>query len=177
MFRGSVFVSMKISQGKLLRARLEILGERRRENYFLGNSVIAWGSHDPIYVQPGCRGDLYCMSAYLPASPISLRLVRGILWYEWFTILQFKELLCKSGVRFLVSTIEARVTVGLKQDIKSPFPLVSKQAGHSVITPVVDMRPNVPLNFFTFTKIFIQCWSKSQLWNWAFPPVPEIKLL
>lgn len=98
------------------------------------------------------------MSAYLPASPISLSLVRGILWYELFTILQSKDLLCKSGFRFLVSTIEARVPVAIKQDmnLNSLFPLLSKQVGHLVTTPVMDMGPNVPLDFLTFKKSFIQ---------------------
>lgn len=119
---------MKISQGKLCRAKLEFLKKTKRENYSLENSVTTQGSDDPTYVQPGSRGDLYCTSAYLSASPISLSLVRGVLWCEWFTILWSKELLWKSGVRFLVSTIEARVPVGIKQDINlnSPFPLLSE---------------------------------------------------
>lgn len=88
-----VFVSMKISQGKLSRARLEFIVKKRRENCSLGNSMTTWGSDDPIFVQPESRGDLYCMSAFIPASLISLSLIRGILWCEWFTILQSKELL------------------------------------------------------------------------------------
>lgn len=96
------------------------------------------------------------MSACLLACPISLSLVRGMLWCEWFIILQSKELLCKSGIRFLVSIVEARVPVGIKQDLNlnSPFPLLSKQIDHLVISPVADMGPNVPLNFFDFLKNF-----------------------
>lgn len=50
----------------------------------------------------------------------------------------------KSGIKFLVSTIEARIPVGIKQDINlnSPFPLPSKEVGHLVINPVVDISPS-----------------------------------
>lgn len=109
MFHGSVCFNENFS-GKTFKGLTGIIREKekRRENYSLGNSDA------PICVQPGCGGDLYFMSAYLSASPISLSLVRGVLWCEWFTILWSKELLCKSGVRFLMSIIEARIPLGVK---------------------------------------------------------------
>lgn len=167
-----VFLSMKISQGKLSRARLEFLGKKKREEKITTWEIV-W---PPVVVMTLYMSSLgaevtcsVCLPIYLPLQ---------FLW-------ALSEVFCGvnhspfSSKRFLVSTIEARVPVGIKQDmnLNSPFPLLSKQVGHLVIIPVMDMDPNVPLDFFTFKNTFIQCWSKSQLWNRTFPPVPEINSL
>lgn len=136
----------------------------------------------PYTVQPGCRDDLRCMSAYLLTSPTFSQPCQRCFVLWMFTVLQSKELLCRPVVRLLVSTIEdrgqsPRRDKGRTMTWNSAFPLVSKQVGRLAISVLWWICPNVPLNFFTFKNISLWYWNESQLWNWAFPPISETKLL